>query len=170
MTGPTGAIASYSSDFGFAFLSGSVAGTAVTNGGSIVFGGLENQAPNSKLALGNVSGVTINDTGFYQVSFGVTVQQPTGTLSTFKLTGGSATSILNAECIPLFYSNTATSGLFGFMISNSVILQVTVNPTTLNLQNSSGATVTLNNPSQALTSPSTAVAAYMTIIKLQLVN
>jgi hypothetical protein len=108
--------------------------------------------------------VTIADTGFYQITFGL--NQITNNATNWQLTINSRTT------------NVAGYGL-GFvsadlhMQSLTVILQVTTNPTTLAITNNSNAIQQLTSPlGMGPLTPATglanqAVAAYMTIIKLQ---
>jgi hypothetical protein len=101
--------------------------------------------------------VTINDTGFYQVTYGV---RALGTNNSWRLT-------VNGAAVAGQSLGFDTTGALGATIpileSLTVIVNIAVAGTTLQIVNNSGGAKTLSTAGGA---PS-CVAAYMTIVKLQ---
>jgi hypothetical protein len=101
------------------------------------------------------TGIQIADTGFYQVTFGVgTVAE--GTIWGLSLNGAAVTAQNTLQT-----AITSGGGVTTGVMSMTVIINATVNPTTVRIFSVSGA-ATVNSPGAV----ATAVAAYMTIIKL----
>ena len=142
-TGPTGPEGQFSVDFAFAYT------TALTNvaaGDSVVLTNLTNQATGSNISL--VGGdVVVSDTGFYQVTFGVRGTSFPYSLISLRVNGIAATGQSLASNIDN-------------MNSLTVIINITVNPTTLSLYNA-GSGVFMPNATGS-GDPST----YLSIVKL----
>jgi len=122
---------------------------------------LLNTAPGTKLSLvtvGGGNGVQIADTGFYQVTFGVAPKLPLLTLAgAFQLKVNGVNTVPNTVEFGLIASVSA-------LYSETVIVNVTVNPSTLTLVNESSTAVSLQNiTGTAGGGP----GAYITILKLQ---
>jgi hypothetical protein len=129
---------------------------------TIPFSNLMNNPPGSNISLIAPTGtIQIADTGYYQLTLGVMVSStsPTSSTTNFQL-------IVNGVATPTPYSlaPATTLGAPGIMDVVSFILQVTTNPTTITLRNTSGIGVNLNNVTATAAGRA---AAYITIQKLQ---
>lgn len=154
-TGPTGPTGSLASDFGYVYLLGG--GTTVTNNMNVPFSSsnLINTPPGTKLSIVNsataLAAVSIADTGYYEVSFGVSVSSGN---AIFEIT------LNGAPTLPEQTLQTSAATLQ--LTSLTCIVQITINPTTIGLVNITGADVLLQN----FSGTSSSVVAYMTITKL----
>jgi hypothetical protein len=146
-----------SSDFGFLYLLGSASGQAVADTTFVPFtsGNFVNTPSNTKLSVTNsgtsTAAISIADTGYYQVTYGVASSTPNA-LFTIKSVGGTT----------LGQQTLQTSAASGQLTTATCIVQVTTNPTTVGLANTTGSSVTLINPAGANSS----VVAFISIIKL----
>jgi len=135
-----------------------------------------NTPSNTKLSLGT-TGVTISDTGFYQVTFGVAINLPNLENSNFVLTAttaGVSKAVYNVECSLLYNNILNGSGFepfYGMITNNTVIVNVTSNPTTLNITFTPpfghATNVTIQDPGTGGAEHGFGPCGYMTIIKLQ---
>ncbi len=158
-TGPAGPPGSLSSDFGFAFILNSVSGTTVNDGDFVPFtmANFTNTPPGTNLSIINggtgSAGVEIADTGFYQITYGVSVGSP-NTIWQIKLGGGGGPS--------LGQQTLQTAGLSAQLCTATCIIEITANPTTVGLQNITGANALLQNNLNTVS----AIVAFMTLVKL----
>jgi len=151
-TGPTGPTGTFAADFGYAYLlSTTGSGTSVANNAVVALSTLTNTAPSTNLSLA-AGLITIADTGYYQVTFGVSVDTA---YSIFEASVASASGTS--------YYTLQTSSVTGQLTVLSFVFQVTVNPTTIGILNRSGATVNLQSFSGGTTD---SVVAFMTIVKM----
>jgi hypothetical protein len=133
-------------------LLGSSGGTTVSSGSTVVLSQLASTPPGTKLSL--ASGIiTVNDTGFYQVTFGV------------SSTTASTIIQLHISTIANAAQNVAEAGALTTnvrgMFSQTVIIQLTTIGSTISLVNATAGSVTLND----IVSGS-GPCAYISIVKL----
>jgi hypothetical protein len=131
-------------DFGFAYLTGGSFG--VLNNGNISFAALSNTPPGSLLSLDGNGNILINDTGFYQVSWGVSMANT----ALFQLRVNSVSGVLQQTI-----NNNAVTTLVG----QTVVVRITSPGQTLSIFNVTGSPVNIGFSVNS-------VAAYMTVIKL----
>jgi hypothetical protein len=129
-------------DFGFAY---TTATTAVAAGSSFTLTNFDNVALGSKLVLSG-GNIVVNDTGFYQVTFGV---RSGATLSSVQLQLNSVAS-----------TPQSLHTVSGTMVNLTVVVRIVTKPTTLRIQNVVGGTIT---PTVLQAGEPT---IYMTIVKL----
>ena len=131
----------------------------VLNGGTVPLNIMVNQLPGSALSLPSTGNIQISDTGYYLISFGVSVRTNT-TPGIFRLEltppGGSAPVYQILD----FRQVAGQNGMY----SITSIVRITTNPTTIRLVNRSGASFNIGNAS---TLPTGGPAAYVTIIKIK---
>jgi hypothetical protein len=114
-----------------------------------------NTPPGTKLSIVNsgtsTAAINVADTGFYQITYGVSVNS-----------GNAVVKLqLNAAAV-LAQQTIQTSAATGQLTTATCIVQITTNPTTVQLVNITGSSITLQNPAGT----STSVLAFMSIIKL----
>ncbi len=158
-SGPTGPRGTPIADFGMAYLVGTT--TSVPSATVVPMTALINTPAGTKITLPTPSNgaVQIADTGYYQVTYGVAPVLGTA------IAAGAFPLQLNTVNIGVpntveFTKLTTQTGLY----SETVIVHITVNPSTLRILNSSGVPVTLQSVSNSATG---GPGAYMTILKLQ---
>jgi hypothetical protein len=144
---------SVSQDFAYLFIPAPNA-VAVANGAPILFTNIVDQPANSKISLA-AGIVTVNDTGFYQVTWGVCLNANTANQKYALRENGVASTTKVA--------NTTTAGGGDVLVSCTAITQVTTKPFTFAILNQTGAAVTPTTSNNL----APGVGAYMTIIKLQ---
>lgn len=145
--GAQGAAGTFAPDFAFIFLNGSAEGTAVDADTSIPFATIANTPVGTNITYASPL-VTISDTGFYLVTFGVSTRQSNEAFQ-LLVNGMGATE----NTLELSASNT--------ILTMTTIINITMNPSTLEIRNvSSNATVNDRNDGGG-------PAAYITIVKLQ---
>jgi hypothetical protein len=136
-------------------LPGTVSGTTVSTTAIVAFSQTQAQASGSNIS--NSSGqITINDTGFYLVSFGANLYDTTGNIQ-FGLEVGS-TKTITASGNPNFSASGANT-----VISFSTVIQLTSSGTVLSVKNTGSNNAKVNDS----TLDTTGTAAYITIVKLQ---
>ena len=92
-------------------------------------------------AQGNVSlvstaggnGIQIRDTGFYQVSYGLTSTQNVIAIFQLQANGVPLETQYQIQTLPFNDNPTTTAATFSQMVSLTAIVQITTNPTTLSL-------------------------------------
>ena len=152
-TGPTGPAGFLSIDFGYAYLLGSAGGTVVAAGATVILNQLVSTPPGTKLSL--ASGlITVNDTGFYQVTFGASSASASTPIQL------RISTIANAAQNVAEAGGTAnnTRGMF----SQTVIIQITTIGSTISLVNAKASSVTLNDLLLG-----SGPCAYISIVKLR---
>jgi hypothetical protein len=168
VTGPTGP-KGFVQDFIMVYAQTS-SGTNVNlvSGDAVPFSTIANQAPGTKMTLTPGSNaapsattgvVTINDTGFYQVTFGVLPKA--NATETFELRINDLTGVAGPVSDPFLVMD-YISGAAGRYFSNlTVIINVTTKGTTLTVNTTSAVVL---GTQQGATQK---VYGYMTILKLQ---
>lgn len=147
------------SDFGFAFILNSAGGTSVGSNDFVPFtaANFTNTPPSTSLSIVNSgtssAAIQVADTGFYQVTYGVSVGAP-NTIWQIKLGGAGGPSVGQQTL--------QTAGLSAQLTTATCIVEVTANPTTVGLQNISGASELLQNNNTSESS----VVAFICILKL----
>jgi hypothetical protein len=135
-------------------------GITVGNSSAIVFTQIVQQATGSSISLNTTNGqISIADTGFFQITFGVTPNSTTTTsTSQFQLQLAGASGVIQQIMEFKQPANAAS------MVSMTTIVRITTNPTVVTVVNTSGGTRTISNISRLTTG---APAAYVNIIQLQ---
>jgi hypothetical protein len=144
------------------YLPGTLSGTAISSGAAVIFSQIVNNDSRGTIVFNPVTGtVQINDTGFYQVTFGVSQISSTTVSGIWQLE-------INGVAPPpqqiLELAQVASTGVTTFLHSLTNIIYLTTSGSILTLINNSGAVRTLNNVSTTSTG---GPAAYMTIVKLK---
>jgi hypothetical protein len=136
-------------------------GISISSNGAIPFSVIGRQAPVSAISLNTSNGIiSIATTGFYQITIGVSPVSTTATVtSTFQIElGGASGGGVIQQTLEFVNLN---SGFQSYSITT--IVQISTNPTTMTVTNTSAAR-SLNNESGTTTG---GPAAYITIIGLQ---
>ncbi len=148
----------------FAYVDILSTGVTVANNANIVFTGIFNRPTPTRISLVGGS-VTINDTGYYQLSYGAVVSALATTFQ-LRITDAAANTFNPGQG---YYLETIAAGGAQFVHAHTVVIKIapgvgslTTPPFTVNLTNISGANRTLQN----LTSTATGPVAWMSIIKL----
>lgn len=164
ITGATGTAGSFSSDFAYAVVPGVSGGTFVANGNNILFINLLNQAAGSKISL-VLNRIVINDTGYYQLSYGMGALGAANTIFRLNITDSAG----NTFSPGLAYQAETNSSVNSYVHNITVIVRLapgvgtlTTPPYTISLTNVSGGSRTIANLAADANNPQ----AYMTIVKL----
>ncbi len=143
-------------DFAWIYLPGGAA-TAVAAGATVPFTQIQNQPANSHITLNAVTGVvTIKDTGFYQVSYGILEITNLANLKPSLRLNGAIQA--NQQ-----FTGSTNVGTVKALLSMTTIVRITTSGSTLDVFNSGGAGWSLNSTDGA----TGGVSAFMTIVKLQ---
>lgn len=170
-TGSTGATGSLTSDFAVIYAN-SPAPQTVNNGQSIVYNAITKQPVGSKIAWSgtNPTIITILDTGFYQVTFGLIFNQEElsgETNAEFDLLVNGGNPPPFDQMLNFLIPGTGLLDDLAYMQSLTTIVRSPASGTTLQVINNGGSPVTIGNGSTAsdTTNPG-GVMAYVTIVKL----
>lgn len=149
---------------------GSVSGTVVGINSPVPFSSTNfiSTPPGTRLTMSG-SSIVVNDTGFYQVTFGVSNSTNTlaggeGPASVFSLAVNGTTSPFNTLTTTNSDNNYGTyRAIVVGMCTATAIINITQSGSTISLINETGVSITLNDTSLSGIGP----CAYIVIVKLQ---
>jgi hypothetical protein len=139
--------------------------TFIFTGAVTVLAGFDNQPPGSRITLvnpgvsaavggGTGAGIRVADTGFYQVTWGVS----TGTANSKWVIELNAGGVTNPLILPI-----ATTNQLSTM---STIIQITVNPTIIYLVPNATATISSSGGGGGILNAPFAPLCFVTVVKL----
>ncbi len=140
------------------------AGQLVNNNAAIPFpitGNPNPSAPGTKISMSAAGSIEISDTGWYQLSWGF---QSSSNPGKFQVQLNGVGVGLGPNTAQIDYAEDVTGSTGDrYMNSETILVHVTTNPSTIKVVNNSGSSITLNNGSE--TSAGGPIA-YVTLIKI----